>query len=421
MAHKKLVRKLRVGRNVLAERGLLGFLIVGLEFLQKKTHRRQPSSMQHKGHLYTKARYEDILGTDIHATPLVWPGTSNKTLRFNWVMPPPGKGSGGHLNIFRFIGYLEAAGHECRIYMYVQGAHGPVSGVRAIMGDSYPHLKAIESMKWLDEGVAMEPADGVFATSWETAYAIANSKLSAMRFYFVQDFEPYFYPAGSFYSLAENTYRLGFFGITAGGWLSKKLNEDFGMRTAHYDFGCDANVYNYQNVDSRKEIMFYVRPFTERRGFETGIMALDLFHKQHPEFIINLVGWDVSEYDIPFPYENLKTLEISQLNALYNRCAAALVLSFTNMSLLPLELLGGGAIPIVNDGPNNMLVSNNPHIAYSANDPTSLANKLSEIVGIENLPAYAKKASQSVKGTDWDKSGDRFVEIIEKETRGAIR
>jgi glycosyltransferase involved in cell wall biosynthesis len=189
------------------------------------------------------------------------------------------------------------------------------------------------------------------------------------------------------------------------------------MKTAHYNFGCDKSMYTYVNSDKRKEILFYVRPYTERRGFETGVMALDLFHKKHPDFKINLVGWDVSEYDIPFPYTNLKTLELNQLNELYNRCAAGLVMSFTNMSLLPLELLGSGSIPVVNKADNNVLVSNNPYIAYAENDPVSLARVLSETVSRDNLPAYASEASESVEGTTWEDAGRTFLSIIEEEIK----
>ena len=412
---RRLSKKLHVGFKVLAEQGVLGFMIVCLQFVQK--HTRKTSNSKHTGAIYTKAKYEDIVAADFHIQRKVWTGTDRKILRFNWLMPPPGKGSGGHLNIFRFMKFLEDAGHECRIYMYSQGSHGPVSAVRAIMGDSYPKLKATGSMKWLDHTDDMEAADGIFATSWETAYPVFNTKISAKRFYFVQDFEPYFYPAGSFRSFAENTYRFGFFGITAGMWLAKKLEADFGMQTEYYNFGCDKTTYFFKNRGTRNEILFYARPYTERRGFETGIMALDLFHKKHPEYTINLVGWDVSQYEIPFPYVNLKTLEVSQLNDLYNRCAAGLVLSFTNMSLLPLELLGSGAIPVVNDDDNNTQVSDNKYIAYSKNDPGSLAQTLSEVVTRNNPGRYAELAAESVGTTSWEESGKKFLSVVEKETR----
>jgi O-antigen biosynthesis protein len=271
--------------------------------------------------------------------------------------------------------------------------------------------------EWLEDGAEMQPAHGIFCTSWETAYPAFNSTLEAKRFYFVQDFEPYFYPVGSLSVLAENTYKFGFYGVTAGGWLAQKLRTDYGMATDSFNFGNDSNLYSLTNQGPRQEIFCYVRPYTERRGFELAVMALDLFHKQHPDFIINLAGWDVSDYDIPFPYNNLKTLELKELNALYNRCAAGLVISLTNMSLLPLELLGSGVIPVVNDGDNNRLVSDNPYIAYSANDPRSLASALSAIVSRPDAAAHAKAAADSVQSTTWQQSGETFVAIVERETR----
>jgi len=80
-------------------------------------------------------------------------------------------------------------------------------------------------------------------------------------------------------------------------------------------------------------------------------------------------------------------------------------------------LLGSGTIPVVNDGENNRLVSDNEYIAYSANDPRSLADSLSEVVSKQDLVEYSKAASASVKNSNWQQSGDTFVTIVERETR----
>lgn len=416
MLIKTIARKTKVGFKVLRDEGILSFVILGLRFTEKNLSKFSKKKQITTKHLIdTKVKYRDAMAADYTKTLKTWPGTNKKQLQFNWLMPPPGKGSGGHLNIFRFIKYLEEAGHKCRIYIYTQHAPGRVSDIRTLMGDSYPSLDA--TMEWIENGDEMKPAVGIFATSWETAYASFNSKTTGKRFYFVQDFEPYFYAVGSLSVLAENTYKFGFYGVTAGNWLATKLKRDYGMQTDYFDFGSDENFYSYKNDKPRKEIFFYARPYTERRGFEMGIMALDLFHRKHPDYKINLAGWDVSTYDIPFPYENLKTLELDQLNDLYNRCATGLVMSFTNMSLLPLELLGSGTIPVVNDGDNNTMVSNNPYIAYSPSNPVALAETLSKVVTRNDLPSYARKASESVAVSSWDKSGQKFVSIVEREVR----
>lgn len=416
MPVKQARHKAKVGLKVIHEGGVVSFFALVLEFIAKhlRTISKTNNIKDKDNPIYTRVKYSDALKADVHKPYPAWQGTTKNQLTFNWLMPPPGRGSGGHLNIYRFIQSLEKAGHICRIYLYTQDKGGRVEDVKAVMGSSYPDVKA--TMYWLESEEDMKSCDGMFATSWETAYPTYNSKLSAKRFYFVQDFEPYFYAPGSLYALAENTYRFGFYGVTAGGWLAKKLRDDYGMKTDSYNFGADRSNYFYTNSKKRKEVFFYARPYTERRGFEMGIMALDLFHQKHPDYVINMAGYDVSTYHIPFPYRNLKTLEIDELNDLYNRCSAALVLSFTNMSLLPLELLASGTIPIVNDADNNRMVSNNEYIAYAASDPVSLANKLSEIIHKADAE-YSKAAANSVKGSSWIEAGNKFVNIVERETR----
>jgi glycosyltransferase involved in cell wall biosynthesis len=208
---------------------------------------------------------------------------------------------------------------------------------------------------------------------------------------------------------------MNLYGITAGGWLDRKLSRDYGMECDHYDFGTDTNMYRFENSGQRKEIFFYARPVTVRRGFELGVMALELFHRQRPDYTITLAGWDVSEYHTPFPYKNLKTLTLEELSDVYNQCAAGLVISLTNMSLLPLELLAAGVIPVMNDAPNNRQVSDNKYIKYAEASPEALAQALIDTVDRKDLPKYAKAASASVQGASWLKSCQRFEAILKRE------
>lgn len=327
-----------------------------------------------------------------------------------WIMSPPA-GGGGHQNIFRFIDYLDKSGMKNKVYLYSTfDDTTPEEAAKNIR--SYSNAKNI-SIEMFKGGVDSK-ADIVFATGWETAYPVFNTKTDALKFYFVQDFEPLFYPMGTDYILAENTYKFGFHGITAGGWLADKLRTEYGMQCDSYDFGADKVKYQFKNNETRKEIFFYARPVTERRGFDLGIMALEIFHKMMPEYTINLAGWDVSAWDIPFPYNNLGAMKIEELSEVYNRCAAALVLSLTNMSLLPLELLSSGAIPVVNDAPNNRLVSNNPYIAYTEASPEALAKKLVDVVTMDDLTDYARRAANSVSSDGWEVACRSVVTVLKK-------
>lgn len=406
------MRKIKNGFRVIREQGLVDFAIL---LLTKVKNRDSKLTVAQKSKIHTKARYKDILSFKGKPIELGEQVVSGQNLKIAWIMPPPGKGSGGHINIFRFIEYLEKAGHKSTIYIYVDSEPISIQAIKDSMGDSYPRVDALNQMKWLaaEETNLDEGFDAIIATSWETAYASFSLDSRVKRFYFVQDFEPYFYPMGGMYTLAENTYRMGFHGITAGGWLDKKLTEEYGMECSHYNFSADKKLYPYINSATRTEIFCYVRPYTERRGFEVAILALDLFHKKHPEVVINLAGWDVSAYDIPFPYNNLNVLEVSQLSELYNKCAAALVLSYTNMSLLPLELLSCGCIPIVNKADNNTLVSSNKYIQYANSNPSDISEELSAVVSMNNLQDYSLEASKSVGDNGWDRSGELVVRAIE--------
>lgn len=406
-----IIRLLRNGTRIIQRDGIAVF---GLRIKQKVERLWRRKSKRKIKTLFL-AKNSDILKADWSIHPYVPKHTlATPPFTINWVMSPPGNGSGGHQNIFRFIRYLEQSGHTCRVYLYSNHHFPTLREVEEVLSHSYPMTRA--PIAWYKG--KMEPADAIFATGWETAYPVFNDPSASRRFYFVQDFEPFFYPLGSEYIFAENTYRFNFFGITAGGWLASKLAKEYGMRCDYYDFGVEKELYRFENAGERKEIFFYARPVTTRRGFELGIMALERFHKQHPDYRITMAGWDVSEYAIPFPYINLKSLPLRSLSRVYNRSAAALVISLTNMSLLPLELLACGIIPVITDGENNRKVSNNPFLRYAHASPDALAQTLHDIVTTKDLPALAATASESVRATNWDDAGKKFVDILTKELHG---
>jgi O-antigen biosynthesis protein len=336
-----------------------------------------------------------------------------------WIMSPPGRESGGHQNLFRFIDFAEKAGHRCSIYLYEANAAPPrVHDVRAMLSASSAYADLQASIENYDRSVGIDPsAQAIFATGWETAYPAYLAQSRAKRFYFVQDFEPSFYPLGSEAILAENTYRFGFHGITAGGWLAHKLSTEYGMTADSFDFAVDKTHYSVTNTERRDEVFFYARPVTPRRAFEFGILALNDFAAMRPDVTINLAGWDVSNWDIPFEFRNLSSVDISELNEIYNRCAAGLVMSLSNMSLLPLELMSSGVTPVVNDGPNNRMVSDNPFIEYVPLSPLAIARKLAEVIDRSDAVERSVAMAASVADVDWANSGAAFVASFERAMR----
>jgi glycosyltransferase involved in cell wall biosynthesis len=406
----------RKGVTVLKNEGVISLGIKALKVLEKKQIQKSSNVMLKKRFVSLVGR-EDAIAADWSNNPYDKTATKKNIkapYTINWVMSPPG-GGGGHQNIFRFISLLDKMGHKNNIYLYSTFDDMTIAQAKENV-KSYSDAKNLTFRKYTG---TMVDSDVLFATGWETAYPVFNAKVDAHKMYFVQDFEPYFYAMGTDYILAENTYRFGFHGVTAGGWLDNKLSTEYGMSCDHYNFSADKELYKLTNTSKRKEIFFYARPVTERRGFDLGIMALEIFHKEMPDYVINLAGWDVSEWEVPFPYINHKAMQLSELSNVYNKCAAALVLSLTNLSLLPLELLACGTIPIVNDAPNNRLVSDNPFIYYADPSPQALAGALIAAVTKNDLPKYAAKASKSVSSDGWEVAGQKFLDILDREvTRG---
>jgi glycosyltransferase involved in cell wall biosynthesis len=323
--------------------------------------------------------------------------------KINWVVPPMDAVSGGHTDIFRTISYLEAQGHTCRVYFYDALERYSLNKLRKTMLDSYPAVKA-ELYYNVDK---MADCDAIFATNWFTAYPVLNYSGVAKKYYYVQDFEPYFDPKGSYSMLAENTYNFGFHGLTLSKWLSKKLATEYSMECDSFELGVDGKDYHVTNNSKRPNILFYARPVTPRRGFEMGVLALKEFHEMHPEYEIHMLGWDLSMFKLPFPFVNHGVLSPSKLNELYNTCAAGLVISFTNMSLLPLEMLAAGCMPVINDETHTRLVKYADFVTYAQPNPVDLANALSLAV------TKTVKAPKSVlEDNSWDKSNAYIEEIL---------
>lgn len=329
-------------------------------------------------------------------------------LVINWVTTPPGPGSGGHTTMLRMVEYLESRGHECRIYLYDRYL-GDARAHESVIREHWPKLRS----RVFDVRAGLAPADAAFATGWPTAHILARSSVPGKRFYLVQDFEPYFHPLGSEYVLAELTYRFGFHGITAGRWLADRLQADYGMTCDWFDFGCDSDIYRVRNQAQRNGVVFYAKPDVGRRAYVLGILGLQAFARRHPEVEIHCYGNRSSS--LPFPAVDHGRLTPVQLNDVYNRCAAGLSLSLTNVSLVPWEMMASGCVPVVNDAEQNRVVLGEGGVRYAALEPDALADALSEAVTAAEHGRRALQLSTAVSRASWEEAGRLVESVLDRE------
>ncbi len=398
-------RLTELGRRAATLVGRDGWRVVVAELLARRSANMLEGAQPFK----LGARPQDLLAPVPGPTTARPPGAGD-TFTLNWVTNPLTVWSGGMSTIMQAISLLEERGHRCRIYVLYKGTRRNVGEDQAACRQMYPHVRA--AVADLDDGMA--PADGLVATAWPTAYAVRASGLAGTRFYFVCDYEPWFYPASSDATLAAATYDFGFHGVTLGPWLSEKLGQDHGMSCDHFEFGVDLECYHPGPDRDRSGIVYYARPSTPRRGFELGMMALELFAREHPEVEIHTIGGRLRWRHPTFRYTEHMKLSPAGLADLYRRCSASLVISLSNLSLMPAEQLACGLIPVMNDAAFTRASCDSPYARFAEATPAALAAALAEVVDTEPGAAARRAAADSVASLSWEVVGDQLEAAVRR-------
>lgn len=339
-------------------------------------------------------------------------------LTVNWLIPEMSVGSGGHVNIFRFVTMLENRGMHNRIYVVNPTYFTTDRQLREFLDEHYNLGNKNTEVFCSTERIRF--AHATIATGWQTCYFLRRFHNTVSKFYFVQDFEPCFYAMSTDYLLAENTYRFGFRGITAGDWLKEKLRKEYGMKTDSFLFSYDRNIYKPgKKRDKRKRVFLYARPLTPRRCFELALLMLCRLTEKMPQLDVVMVGWDVSNYRIPFRYTNAGTLTPEELSDTYTQCDICIVMSSTNLSLLPVEIMACHSVAACTGGENNTWMVNENNAVMLPNDPLEMADTLYEALHdekrLEKLRAAGLEFAKNY--TDWEAEGDKVFRYIEEGIR----
>ena len=331
----------------------------------------------------------------------------------NWVIPHFEIGSGGHMTAFRMLQQLEKRGYRCRIILVGPTDYADQDQLtRAIR----KHFIPVQAEATIGEDT-LQAAEFTVATSWDTAYTVRRFAATRHKLYFVQDMEPYFHAHGSVYAFAEATYRFGFIGITAGDWLAQTMRDHYGMEAYPFGFSYDKSQHKPKpRKAGPRRVFLYARSVTPRRGFELGLLTLKLVHQALPDVEFVLVGWDASMYEIPFKHINPGVVPAVRLPDYYRMCDAALVLSLTNLSLLPLELMACGCPVVSNDGPNvEWQLKHEDNALLAPATPEDLASALVRLLTDEALrQRLIANGLAFAQGSDWSREGERVYNYLEQ-------
>jgi glycosyltransferase involved in cell wall biosynthesis len=262
----------------------------------------------------------------------------------------------------------------------------------------------------------MRPSEVCIASSWETAYAVRDFDACRRKLYFVQDYEPSFFPASSEMMLAEATYGFGFECLCAGRWLARRMRE-YGNRAESFSLAYDPAIY-FAGPEPfrRKRVVFYARHETRRRGTELGLLALALLKGMMPDVEVLIFGSDSLPYELPFEFTPAGILSERELAGLYRGAAAGLSVSLTNYSLVPQEMLACGLPVVEMDLPalREAYPERGRGIRLAAPTPAGIAGALSEVLALPEAEMLRARgdASRLVRDLSWADARRTLLDFI---------
>jgi glycosyltransferase involved in cell wall biosynthesis len=335
--------------------------------------------------------------------PLATPSPDvDRALHIAWIVPPFRRGSGGHMALFRIALELEERGHSCSIWI-----HDPGGQMDRRVAISHREI-VVHFSPWragvFDGFEDWAGADVAFATGWQTAYPLTRLEDCMLKAYLVQDYEPDFYPASAERMWAEQTYRMGYPCLASSPWLRRLLSERYGAEVESFEYGVDFDAYRpLAEPRDNNTILFYARRATPRRATDLGMLALEEVLDRRPDVRIVMFG-ERKPPGAPFKYEFAGIQSPAALARLYNRATLGLVLSMTNYSLVPKEMMACG-LPVVDirgASSESVFGTSGETIELAEPDPLALADRIEALLDDpERRAGMAATARGFVEGTTW--------------------
>lgn len=371
--------------------------------------RREPSRRvpPPASHLRFAIDYPETLPLTPPAVPF-----DQRRMDLHWVIPDFGIGGGGPMVIFRFIRFLERFGHRTTIWIRGGTQHGTADNARAIIREHFLPVEA--PIRILRDDMGEIRGDAVIATHCWTAYPVRAVTGVRERFYFIQDFEPLFFPMGSEYLLAEATYRFGFSCITSSKWLQQIIRSRFQADAARFTYAYDPAIYHAgARQPTTDRVAFYARASTPRRAVELGLLALELLARQRPSLTVDFFGAQMGTLKVPFAYHDHGVLNDAQLAELYRAATIGMVFSTTNYSLIPHEMMACG-LPVV-DLMTESAASEFPLDAITLCEPTpaAIARDAGRLLADHALQERQReRAMDYVSHLSWEKSARQIERAL---------
>lgn len=297
---------------------------------------------------------------------------------------------GGIFTIFRFIEHLDKMGVANNVLIYDR----PTLDVPAIeneVKDRFPYMKRTTIGIFdpsADEIDDIPETDIAFCTFWVSAYLLLKFNKTKRKYYFVQDYEPLFYPGGATFALAESTYRFGFQGVVNTPGLLAAVNKRHGMQGVSFIPAVDRSIYYpAKKIDNKKiRIFFYARPNNPRNAFNLGVQIIKQLLDQHRsdiEIITAGAQWKESEFGLKGKIKNLGLLNsLDEVAELYRSCDIGFVYMLSkHPSYQPFEFMASGMATVTNNNEDNLwFLRHEDNCLVSEPSPAAMVEQINRLV-----------------------------------------
>ena len=339
---------------------------------------------------------------------------------------------GGISTVFRFMNYLSEKHDVTHRIVLFDNTTAKDADLRSEIALEFPALADVDVVlpeagrAPFSDFEELPFTDIAVCTIWHSAYALARFNSTSAKYYFVQDFEPLFYPAGTLYALAEATYRFGFAGLVNTPGL-EQLYAAYGNPSASFvpavELVSDREEKPSSHPGAPVQVVLYGRPKTDRNGFEL-LAAASKILKERFGAGVRIVSagedFDSGEYGLSDVVENVGLLRTrEEIHRLYADSDIGVCCMFSkHPSYQPFEYLAAGAAVVTNkNSATSWFLRDGENCLVAEPFPVAIAEAIGRLVTDAELRLkLAARGHGDVTSVDWETEFDKLWRFITDET-----
>jgi glycosyltransferase involved in cell wall biosynthesis len=326
---------------------------------------------------------------------------------------------GGIYTVLRFADHFARQhGVESRFRVYDRGDERSARQVASGIAGAFP---ALAQAPVTAAGSPLAPSDAAIATAWTSAFPLARHRGAPERFFFVQDFEPAFHPAGSASAVLEQAARLGLPGIVNTPGLAD-VYRAYGNPAVSFRPAVDGALYrpgDERSGGGPVRIFFYGRPSQPRNAFGLGLAVLREVKRRFGagvQIVCAGEDWNPGQYGVADVLENHGQLsDLESVARLYGSCHIGLCFMLTpHPSYQPLEFMACGAATVCNRNPHTRwLLRHEENCLLAPALPSAVADQVARLVEDRELrERIAAAGREQAAAVTWEQEIERVWEAM---------